>query len=172
MMCTDLAASHSVQRILSRSCVPSSRLRSQIADLSLSLDHQTGREPISMVNRLTIVLMAIATSVLSANALAAVGRTPGQFAVSPTGSAQFRIPISAPPGPRGIQPALSLIYNSQSDAGPLGVGWSLAGLGSISRCNKTYAQDTTPAAIALVTSDGYCLNGNRLRLTSGSYGIS
>jgi len=86
-------------------------------------------------------------SAAATNAWAAVGRTAGQFNVSPTGAATYAIPIWAPPGPRGIQPALSLIYNSQSGAGTLGVGWSLAGLGSIGRCSKTYAQDTTPAAV-------------------------
>ena len=125
-----------------------------------------------MINRLAIVLMTIMTSVLSGNAFAAVGRTPGQFAVSPTGSAQYTIPIWAPPGPRGVQPHIALTYNSQSGNGPVGVGWGVSGLGAISRCNKTYAQDTTPAAVALAISDGYCLNGNRLRLTGGTYGTA
>jgi RHS repeat-associated protein len=120
-----------------------------------------------------VLLLAAFSALLSdASVFAAEGRTPGQFAVNRNGSAQYSIPIWAPPGPRGIQPALSLIYNSQSGAGTLGVGWSLAGLGAISRCNETYAQDSTLAPIALVTSDGYCLNGNRLRLTGGTYGTA
>jgi RHS repeat-associated protein len=125
-----------------------------------------------MDRRTCLALLSLLLTVISIDARAAVGRTPGTFNVSPTGAATYSIPIWAPPGPRGIQPALSLIYNSQSGAGTLGVGWSLAGLGSIDRCNKTYAQDTTPAAVALVTSDGYCLNGNRLRLTGGTYGTA
>ena len=94
--------------------------------------------------------------------------------VSTTGSAQYNIPIWAPPGPRGIQPNLSLFYDSRSPIGPLGIGWSITGLGAITRCNKTVAQDTTAAPVALVASDGYCLNGNRLRLTSasGTYGAA
>jgi RHS repeat-associated protein len=36
----------------------------------------------------------------------------------------------------------------------------------------TTAQDTTPAAVALVTTDGYCVNGKRLRLTGGTYGTA
>lgn len=101
-----------------------------------------------------------------------VGRTPGQFNVSAFGSAQYSIPIWAPPGPRGMQPNLSLAYDSGSGVGPLGIGWSLAGLGQITRCNLTVAQDTTPAPVALVTSDGYCMNGSRLRLTAGTYGTA
>ena len=121
-----------------------------------------------MTSRLTIVLMLLVSSIQTANA--SFGRTVGNFNVSATGSTQYAIPIWAPPGPRGIQPNVSLFYDSQSSIGPLGIGWSLAGLGQITRCNKTYAQDTAPAPVALVVSDGYCLNGKRLRLTSGTYG--
>jgi hypothetical protein len=73
-----------------------------------------------------------------------------------------------------MQPNLSLLYDSRSSIGPLGIGWSLAGLGQITRCNLTAAQDTTPAPVALVASDGYCMNGKRLRLTSaaGTYGAA
>jgi len=125
-----------------------------------------------MTRRLIIALSLLISVLVNAPVLASFGRTPGQFAVSPTGGAQYSIPIWTPPGPRGIQPHLSLVYNSQSGIGPLGIGWSLAGLGAITRCNKTYAQDTTPAAVALAVSDGYCLNGNRLRLTNGAYGTA
>ena len=115
---------------------------------------------------LTIVFaVSICTS-----AVAATGRTPGQFAVSPSGAATYSIPIKVPPGPRGMQPSLSLAYSSQSGIGPLGVGWSIGGLGAVARCNLTYAQDAAPAPVALVTGDGYCINGNRLRLTAGTYG--
>jgi RHS repeat-associated protein len=120
-----------------------------------------------------VLFLAIGGALLSGeSAFASVGRTPGHFAVSPTGGAQYSIPIWAPPGPRGIQPKLALTYDSHSGIGPLGIGWSLAGLGSITRCNLTAAQDTTPAPVSLVTGDGYCINGNRLRLTLGTYGTA
>jgi RHS repeat-associated protein len=124
-----------------------------------------------MSQRICIALI-LWSSLLGTSSFAAEGRTAGQFAVSPTGSAQYTIPLWAPPGPRGVQPHLALTYDSHSGIGPLGVGWSVAGLGAVTRCRKTYAQDTTPAAVALTTSDGYCLNGNRLRLTGGSYGAA
>jgi RHS repeat-associated protein len=102
----------------------------------------------------------------------AVGRTPGKFAVSSTGSAQYTIPLWSPPGPHGMQPNLALFYDSRSGIGPLGVGWTIKGLGQIVRCNKTVAQDGAAAPVALVAGDGYCINGNRLRLTSGTYGTA
>jgi RHS repeat-associated protein len=100
----------------------------------------------------------------------AAGRTKGSFAVSPTGAATYTIPIWAPPGPQGIQPHVALTYNSQQGNGPVGVGWAVGGLSSIYRCNLTFAQDAAPAPVSLSTSDGYCMDGQRLRLTSGTYG--
>jgi RHS repeat-associated protein len=107
---------------------------------------------------------------LAPAAHAAVGHTPGSFAVSPTGAATYTIPIWAPPGPGAVQPTMALTYNSQQGNSMLGVGWSLSGLSSIYRCNRTYAQDGAGAPVALSTADGLCLDGKRLRLTSGTYG--
>ena len=124
-----------------------------------------------MMSRITIIVLILLVSPFQ-TANASVGRTPGHFNVSALGSAQYSIPIRTPPGPRGMQPNISLLYDSQSPIGPLGIGWTLTGLGAITRCNLTVAQDTTPAPVALVTTDGYCINGNRLRLTSGTYGTA
>ncbi len=101
---------------------------------------------------------------------AAVGRTQGTFDVSPTGAATYQIPVWVPPGPRGIQPNLAISYSSQAGDGVMGPGWAVTGLPAITRCNKTIAQDTLPAAVTLSSTDGYCFNGNRLRLVSGIYG--
>lgn len=106
------------------------------------------------------------------SASAAVGRTQGSFSVSSTGAATYQIPIWTPPGPKGIQPALALNYNSQSGDGTLGPGWSLTGLSAITRCNATLAQDGAAAAVSLTANDKFCLNGNKLRLTSGVYGAA
>ena len=123
-----------------------------------------------MKSRIAFGLIIFLASVQAAHAQSSFGRTAGKFGVSAIGSAQYQIPIWAPPGPRGVQPKIALAYDSQGGIGTVGLGWSLAGLGAISRCNRTYAQDTIPAPVALVTTDGYCINGNRLRLTSGTYG--
>lgn len=122
-----------------------------------------------MITRLAMVVLLSVLSARIADA-SSFGRTSGQFGVSTSGSAQYVIPIWAPPGPRGVQPKISLVYDSQAGIGAVGLGWTLSGLGSISRCNRTFAQDTVPAPVALATTDGYCINGNRLRLTGGTYG--
>ena len=48
----------------------------------------------------------------------AVGSTPGGFSVSPTGAAQYTIPIAAPPGRKGLQPGIALTYNSNAGLQP------------------------------------------------------
>jgi RHS repeat-associated protein len=107
-----------------------------------------------------------------ADATTAAGHTKGSFAVSSSGAATYSIPIWAPPGPQGMQPQIALTYSSQQGNGYVGVGWGVSGLSSIYRCNLTSAQDAAPAPVALVTGDGYCMDGQRLRLTAGTYGAA
>jgi YD repeat-containing protein len=103
---------------------------------------------------------------------AAVGRTPGNSTVTATGSFQYNIPIWAPPGPHGLQPNIALTYDSRQSMGYVGVGWGLSGLSSIYRCNQTFAQDPAPGPVTLTQSDVFCMDGQRLRLTSGTYGAA
>jgi hypothetical protein len=116
--------------------------------------------------------IAICAALLQQVAGAATGRTQGQFSVSPFGAATYTVPIWAAPGPNGLQPHIALTYNSQEGNGYLGVGWKLSGLGTIARCNLTVAQDGAPAAVSLTVSDALCIDGKRLRLTSGSQGVA
>jgi len=97
------------------------------------------------------------------------GRTAGSFNVSATGAATYTIPIWTPPGPNGLQPSISLNYNSQSGNGVAGVGWDLSAASSIEVCGRTKHQDGYGAPIALTNMDRLCIGGNRLRLASGSY---
>jgi hypothetical protein len=119
---------------------------------------------------LSMIALVLATFAIPGHA--AVGRTPGTFSISSTGAANYTIPIWAPHGPNGLQPSIALVYSSDGGDGPLGVGWNISGLSSIYRCNQTYAQDAVPAPVSLATSDGYCLDGKRLRLTYGTYGAA
>lgn len=102
----------------------------------------------------------------------AVGRTEGRFDVSSAGAATYAIPLWAPPGVRGVQPNVALVYSSSGGGGPIGKGWAVSGLSSINRCLRTYAQDSNPQAVTLTLDDGFCLDGSRLRLTGGVYGTA
>ncbi len=100
------------------------------------------------------------------------GHTVGSFAVSHSGAATYSIPIVVPPGVAGVQPNLSVNYQSAAGNGLLGMGWSLGGFSEIGRCGKTRAQDGINAGVDLSTADRFCLDGNKLRLTGGTYGAS
>jgi RHS repeat-associated protein len=99
------------------------------------------------------------------------GRTPGSFGVS-GGNATYSIPIWTPPGPGGVAPNIALSYNSSGANGVGGVGWHLSAVSSIERCSRTNSQDGNGAAVDLTLLDRYCIGGNRLRLSSGSYGAA
>lgn len=102
----------------------------------------------------------------------AVGHTVGTFAVSNMGAATYSIPIVVPPGIAGVQPQLSIEYQSGAGNGLLGLGWSLGGLSTIERCRKTLVQDNESSRVSLTAADAFCIDGNRMRLTSGVYGAS
>lgn len=95
-----------------------------------------------------------------------VGVVAGQFSVTDRGSASYEIPIEVPPGRAGMEPALSLQYTGTRINGPLGIGWALNGLGSITRCPKTIAMDGVNSPVTNTQTDRYCLDGQPLRVTS------
>ena len=103
-------------------------------------------------------------------AQATVGRTAGAASVSATGAAQYAVPLAVPPGTNGLAPELAIVYDHRSGNGLLGVGFRLAGFSAIRRCGTTIVQDGFAAAVGLDAQDRLCLDGQRLRLTSGAYG--
>ncbi len=102
----------------------------------------------------------------------AVGYIPASYDVSPTGAATYTIPIQVPMGTNGMQPSLSVNYNSQGGSGLLGVGWDLAGLSVITRVGKTIYHDGKVEPIKFDATDNFALDGNRLIGTSGTYGAN
>jgi RHS repeat-associated protein len=90
------------------------------------------------------------------------GMSLGQFKVSNNGSATYSIGIIVPPGINGLQPKISLSYDSQSGNGLLGVGWSLGGLSAIHRCPRTIVQDNFKGTINYDANDRFCMDGQRL----------
>jgi len=107
-----------------------------------------------------------------------VGAIPGQINVSQSGGAIYNIPIDLPAGTAGVQPQLSLVYNSQGNKGILGWKWDLAGISAITRTGQNLYFDNNTSNIVNspdYTSgnsfdDRFNLDGNRLILNSGNYG--
>lgn len=103
---------------------------------------------------------------------AVAGALSGRFTTGQNGDAQYQIDIDVPPGIRGVQPQLSLTYDSQAGNGIVGMGWSLSGLSSIERCRRTPAVDGVRGTITYSASDVYCLDGQRLIAVSGGQGAA
>jgi RHS repeat-associated protein len=114
--------------------------------------------PVSCSNPLTVINSAV------------VGETSGEFMVSPTGAAVYKVPITVAPGTKGIEPKLTLSYNSQAGVSILGIGWNLQGLSAISRTAKTVMHDGIFKNPDLSVNDVFALDGFRLFALNGTYG--
>ncbi|MBV1915817.1 MAG: VCBS repeat-containing protein [Pseudomonadales bacterium] len=97
-----------------------------------------------------------------------VGSTGGSFRVDQQGAAGYAIAIADLPGLGGVTPQMSLNYNSGAGNGYAGVGWSVGGLSSISRCRQSYEADLRNRTVMLDDEDRFCLDGARLVKVAGS----
>lgn len=118
----------------------------------------------------SVTALVVASAWLAQATAQPFATTSGEFAVSESGSATFNVPIHVPPGAGDLAPKLALSYNSLAGNGPLGVGWSLSGLSSITRCPRTQAQDGARGAVRFDANDRYCMDGQRLIAISGPDG--
>ena len=98
-----------------------------------------------------------------------VGTTAGSHSVSLTGAATYQVPLLIPPGTAGMEPSVSVVYNSQAGNGLLGYGWNLAGLSSITRIGHTIYHDGKVKGVNF-DDDRFAMDGNRLVLINGEYG--
>ncbi|MCB1032809.1 MAG: VCBS repeat-containing protein, partial [Acidobacteria bacterium] len=101
------------------------------------------------------------------------GMIDAELSITPNGSASYVVPLKVPPGTNGVAPNLSLAYNNQAPNGILGMGWSLHGLSSITRCAATKVPDGYVGAVRFDAKDRFCLDGIRLVLVGGgAYGAA
>ncbi|MDR2010639.1 MAG: FG-GAP-like repeat-containing protein [Bacteroidales bacterium] len=104
-----------------------------------------------------------------------VGAIPGVAGVSPTGASTYEIPVFVSPGVNGIEPQISIQYNSQAGNSLLGKGWSLQGLSKIELDPNVYYLDGFNESVKNSGSTGnryqerFALDGNRLVLISGNF---
>jgi hypothetical protein len=122
-------------------------------------------------NRIVQALIIFFISLYFTNTYAStlVGKTPGEFKVS-SGSATYNVPIVVPPGIAGMQPNLSINYNSNAGNGILGIGFNLSGITAITRCGQTFAQDGKKTGVNYNSTDRFMIGGSRLIAVSGTYG--
>jgi hypothetical protein len=94
------------------------------------------------------------------------GAVHSQVAVSESGQPGYSVPVAVPPGIAGLEPKISLQYSRGAQGGPFAVGWSLGGLSVITRCAWTQATDGQRRGVKYTSEDRYCLDGQRLILTT------
>jgi RHS repeat-associated protein len=112
----------------------------------------------------TLLIVIFLTHSLNANQ---VSNLEGSLAVN-QGTLNYSIPLNLPPGVAGVQPKLSLNYNSNSSNDYLGSGWGLSGLSVITRCGSEIIENGFKRGVRYDEKDNICLNGSKLTLVSGN----
>ena len=123
---------------------------------------------VSLVSGLLVSLLTASTAAYSKTEI--VGSDGGSISVGNSGQASWTMPINVPSGINGISPKLEVSVSSSGGNGYLGVGGGLSGLSAITRCAKTVFYDGYTQSPQFEKGDAYCLNGQRLRLQTGTYG--
>ncbi len=90
------------------------------------------------------------------------GTIKGNYHVDHNGAANYTLPIEVPTGRKGMQPHISLVYNSHHGNGILGKGFKLNGLSVISRVPATEELDGYRGAVNLDANDRFSIDGERL----------
>lgn len=89
------------------------------------------------IKREIILLMGMVVGVFATASNLVVGDYNASAGVSPSGAASFSMPIECPKGVNGMEPKISLNYNSQSGYGNAGYGWNVAATSVITKALAT-----------------------------------
>lgn len=98
----------------------------------------------------------------SLNTSLPVGTTQAYLDVGNDGSANFVVPIELPPGTAGLQPDISVSYNSNAGSGVMGMGWNISGMSAIYRIPKTMDPNGFTQGVQFDNQDAFALDGNPL----------
>lgn len=101
-----------------------------------------------------------------------VGSPKGTFSVSDLGAAQYSVSIDVPKGRGGMQPDLSIAYNSQSGNNIAGWGCGISGIPVITRGAKDIFHDGYAQGLSYSSNDALYYNGVRMILLSGEEGTA
>ena len=92
-----------------------------------------------------------------------VGKIADTYNVTPVGQFAYSIPLAVASGTGGMEPKLSIVYNSSNGTGLLGQGFDLQGLSIISRAPQNLFNDGKADIIRFTSADRFALDGNRLQ---------
>jgi hypothetical protein len=101
-----------------------------------------------------------------------IGVVAGSHGVNLGGNATYTIPIHIPMGINGMQPSVSINYNSGAGNGLLGYGWALSATSSITYDRKNLYHDGVLEPAYINAGSPFVLDGQRLIPISGSNGAN
>jgi hypothetical protein len=107
-------------------------------------------------------VVALALALLGNAALAA------GVSVSSSGTPTYGIALKMPPGIAGMTPNLGLSYTGGGVNGPVGYGWTIQGISTITRCPGTVVTDGAIIGVTYAPTDKLCLDGQRLIQTDAN----
>lgn len=114
-----------------------------------------------------IALLSTFSSRISADTK--VGTPSCNFSVSPVGGAVCSVDIECPKGINGIEPHISLTYNSNSGYGWAGYGMTLSGISVITIGGRDHFHDYYTKGLLYDGHDSFYLDGKRLILNGAEY---
>lgn len=97
-----------------------------------------------------------------------VGKTEGNFSIDLMGRANYSMPLEVPPGINGMEPKLSINYNSGGPNSILGQGFSIGGLSAITRAGTNLGNSDKMRPMSYTADDKLYLDGQLLVLVNGT----
>jgi len=127
-------------------------------------------------SRLRVLLLTLVACLWAVLCLPAQAQSGGQVSVSDSGTATYSYGLSVPPGIGGMNPQLGLVYSGSGINGPEGLGWSVQGISTITRCAgivgtdgpRSGSSNLASYAVTFTGSDKLCLDGQRLIQTNAT----
>ena len=116
----------------------------------------------TLVISLFLAINLMFATLYAQNTSLPVGTIPSSADVTAMGAATYSIPIEVVPGTQGVQPNLSVVYNSMAGIGILGSQWDLGGLSTITRVGQNKFLDSRSSSVMMNNTDRFALDGNRL----------
>lgn len=124
---------------------------------------------IMKTNLIAILLTSLCLISAAVKADEVVGTPHGEFSVSPLGGATYSLEIECPKGVRGMEPKISLTYNSQSGYGLAGYGTTVSGISSITVGGRDHYHEHFTKGVLFDGHDAFYLDGKRLMADSAVY---
>lgn len=124
---------------------------------------------IMKTNLIAILLTSLCLISAAVKADEVVGTPHGEFSVSPLGGATYSLEIECPKGVRGMEPKISLTYNSQSGYGLAGYGTTVSGISSITVGGRDHYHEHFTKGVLFDGHDAFYLDGKRLMADSALY---